>query len=108
MSVTGIEVKRTPEFDFTFDEVVDDLINGMTDADRQGWLNAKESDLIMCHFSTGMAIRNHYGLWHGSPAVKEGQHPDDASHEIVKAVWARVQHESTLKDNPDLVNSLKA
>jgi hypothetical protein len=110
MSVVDIEVRRTPEFDFTFDQVVEDLINSMSEEDRQGWLAAKETDLIKCHFSTGMAIRNHYGLWHGSPAVAAGVHPDDASHEIVKAVWARVQADEVKKqipENPELTKAVE-
>ena len=68
-----------------------------------------KDDLIRFHFSAGMDIRNRYGLFSGSNKALlhdcKASHPDDASGEIIDALWDRLQGmagiEATALPDPD-------
>lgn len=58
----------------------------------------KSTSMHEFHFTTGMAMRNDWGLWSGSSLrswfVDRGiDHADDMSGIIMKAIWCRVQDE---------------
>ena len=60
-----------------------------------------EKEMIEYHLSVGMAIRNNWGLWGGSPlAVHLWQlgftHPDDMSNVILQTFWCR-RHKRDLR-----------
>ena len=73
----------------TVEEVVEDIIGNMSEADKANVVNTSEDDLFMFHHGWGTGIRNHYNLWRNQALVRAtGQeHPDDASMVIIKAVW---------------------
>ena len=53
-----------------------------------------EDEMAKYHFSLGMAIRNRWGLWRGSPLAKQMQkmgftHADDMSSVILKTFWCK-------------------
>lgn len=93
----------------TFDEIVSDLLQSIPFADQKVLAAMKETELWMLHRSTGMWIRNVYGLWAGNPLTEKWvndptsriiehdidvspHHPDEVSNSIIKAVWQQVQH----------------
>lgn len=73
----------------TVADVVEDIIENMSEADKANVVNTPEDDLIMFHHEWGKHIRNHYNLWQNPALVKATgkEHPDDASMVIIKAVW---------------------
>ena len=77
--------RRTPT---TVKEVVDDIIENMSEADKATVVNTSEDELILFHDEWGMGIRNHY-LYRNHALVRATgkEHPDDASMVIIKAVW---------------------
>ena len=77
----------------TLTEVVEDIIENMTKAEKSGLINTAEEDLIQFHHGWGRDIRNRYNLWQNSELVKATaeNHPDDASGVIIKAVWKALQ-----------------
>ena len=78
----------------TLDAVVERLLGLMSDADKEVVRNTPEDKLIRFHFPWGMGIRNEFGLWRGNTQLLEscgGEHPDDASSVIIRAVWERLQ-----------------
>lgn len=91
--------------EMSFDEIVQDLYDLQDSKTRQTWLDVKYEDLIQAHFTTGMTIRNTYGLWHGSPAVNNGEHPDDCSMRIMQALWTKIHTRVNLDSK--IVDSLK-
>ena len=77
--------RRTPT---TVQEVVEEIVEGMSEADKANVVNTSEDDLIMFHHGWGTGIRNHY-LYQNQALVRATgkEHPDDASMVIIKAVW---------------------
>ena len=73
----------------TVEEVVKEVIENMSEADKANVVNTSEDDLILFHDGWGMSIRNHYNLWQNQALVRSTgkEHPDDASMVIIKAVW---------------------
>ena len=73
----------------TVTEVVADIIEKMSEADKATVVKTPEEDLIQFHQGLGTAIRNDYNLWRNQALVKVTgkEHPDDASMVIIKAVW---------------------
>ena len=73
----------------TVAEVVADLIENMSEADKANVVNTDEADLTLFHHGWGTAIRNDYNLWLNTALVKATgeEHPDGASMVIIKAVW---------------------
>lgn len=77
----------------TKQQIVEDVLLSLTDADRILLKYTPKERLIMLHPTFGMYIRNTYGLWHPDYPHLDGKHPDDYSMEIVEAVWERVRGE---------------
>lgn len=92
-------------------EIVNDLVNTLTDDDIKEWQKMPKSDLIMLHHSLGQYIRNHYKLWErenpltsvwvidnesgNETYIKDGvdchpNHPDQMSFSIIENVWDRL------------------
>ena len=78
-------------------EIVEDILNQISEADKATVMDTAEDDLIEFHNSWGMEIRNRYNLWHDKALVKElgAEHPDDASMIIIKAVWKALQEKES-------------
>lgn len=96
----------------TFDEIVDDLINRLTDEAKQQLQEMSEDEVRGLHHSWGMNIRNFYNLWmEDHPLTKQWYedhlnnnmkehiingvdhhpcHPDAVSDAIIKKVWEKV------------------
>lgn len=91
----------------TEDEIVEDILSVMTPEDRRTWESIAYEDLITAHFTTGMAIRNQYGLWkpdNPTPSAPYSEypgdhemHPDQISMRVIQKVWTRV------RSNPKLI-----
>jgi hypothetical protein len=81
----------------TCDGAADDIVAFLTPAAREDLKRVPADDLILLHHGLGMTIRNRQGFWRGNAALIESctgsadSHPDDASFEVVKRAWARVQ-----------------
>ena len=73
----------------TVEEVVVDIIDNMSEADKTEVLHTAEKELIWFHHGWGRQIRNQYNLWQNTELVKATGtvHPDDASGVIIKAFW---------------------
>ena len=73
----------------TVAEVVADIIENMSEADKANIVDTPEDDLFQFHLEWGAGIRNHYHLWRNTALVKAtGKvHPDNASVVIIKSVW---------------------
>ena len=73
----------------TLPEVVADIIENMSEADKATIINTPEENLIQFYLSWGTAIRKDYNLWRNPALVKVTgeEHPDAASMVIIKAVW---------------------
>ena len=73
----------------TVTEVVADIIENMSEADKATVVNTPENDLIQFYLSLGTAIRKDYNLWRNPALVTATgeEHPDAASMVIIKAVW---------------------
>jgi hypothetical protein len=88
------EPKVSPqEWPKTLEEATSQLIEKMTDTDKETVRETPREDLIVFHMGWGMAIRNGFGLWQGNDALLEScgvQHPDDASGVIIESVWRRL------------------
>ena len=78
----------------TLQEIVADIIESMSEADKANVVNTKEEDLIQFHHGWGTGIRNYYNLWHNRELLKATgkEHPDDASMVIIKNVWQALQN----------------
>jgi hypothetical protein len=89
---TGPEPLDPENWPVTVEEAVHDLLPRISPLDKlQIWFMKKE-DLISLHHGFGTWIRNRYGLWRGNEKLILSAcgfrcHPDDASMEIIEAVW---------------------
>ena len=92
----------------TVAEVVADILENMSEADKANVLNTPEDDLIQVHHGWGTAIRNHYNLWQNKVLVKATgkEHPDDASNVIIKAIWPALRDAHPDTDAQMTVSSL--
>ena len=70
-------------------EVVADIIEKMSEAEKATVVNTPEADLIQFHHGWGTAIRKDYNLWRNQELLEATgkEHPDDASMVIIQAVW---------------------
>ena len=91
---------QNQEWPKSIEESVDRLLELLSKEDIQSLKNAKEEDLIKCHFSLGAFFRNEFGMWKGNDellksCMKKSQlvHPDEVSSIIIEAVWRRLQKE---------------
>ena len=73
----------------TLPEVVADIIENMSEADKATVANTPEEELIQFYLSLGTAIRKNYNLWQNPALVKATgeEHPDAASMVIIQVVW---------------------
>lgn len=77
--------------------VVVDILAHLSQENKQTLRDTAFDDLIKYHFSYGMYIRNHYGLWRGNKILLEDAcgmlpcHPDNASHVIIERTWRALQ-----------------
>ena len=73
----------------TITEVVADIIENMSEAEKATVVNTPEDDLTLFHHGLGTAIRKDYNLWRNQALVKAtGEaHADAAAMIIIKAVW---------------------
>ena len=73
----------------TLPEVVADIIEKMSEADKATVINTPEETLIQFYLSWGTAIRKDYNLWQNPALVKAtgAEYPDAASMVIIKTVW---------------------
>ena len=79
----------------TVAEVVADIIEKMSEADKATIANTPEETLF--HLSLGTAIRKDYNLWQNPALVTATgeEHPDAASMVIIKAVWQELRDAKT-------------
>jgi hypothetical protein len=81
----------------TCDDAAVDIVAFLTPKARDELRGVPENDLILLHHGLGMTIRNRQGFWRGNTKLIEScsgsplTHPDDASFEVVRRAWARVQ-----------------
>ena len=70
-------------------EVVADIMENMSEAEKATIANTPEETLIQFYLSLGTAIRKDYNLWRNPALVTATgeEHPDAASMVIIKAVW---------------------
>lgn len=62
----------------TIDDIVGDLISGMSKGDVTSFLEVPRHDLHVFHHSLGRYIRNRYSLWGDSPLTKSWRdNPND-------------------------------
>jgi hypothetical protein len=93
----GVTADLPPdEWPKTVAEAVSDILQSMTDPDKEELRKTALPDLILFHHGWGTGIRNRYGLWRGNidlliSACGRPCHPDDASMLIIEAVWSAVQ-----------------
>lgn len=77
----------------TVAEVVADILKNMSDTAKAELIHTPEEDLIQFHNTWRRDICNRYNLWRNTELVKAtgGDHPDDASGVIIKAIWKALQ-----------------
>lgn len=72
----------------TIDGIARDLFSKTSADDLKYLCDVPRHRMIKYHFTTGMYVRNFYGLWDEEhPLTKDGAHPDDVSMEILYRVW---------------------
>jgi hypothetical protein len=79
----------------TVDKAIDRIVGGLTEVERT-FVRGNTSSTI--HFTTGMSLRNEWGLWKETSAIKRDfqkrfrlfGHADDISGLILEGVWASV------------------
>ncbi len=84
------------EWPTTVDAAVRVLEAMLPDAEKETIAAMPEKDLIMLHMRLGQWVRNNFGLWQDNTMLLRAtgkQHPDDASHVIIQALWQRLQNE---------------
>lgn len=81
----------------TLDEAVDQILAGMSAADKVAYAKEREHyPGVRFHFSGGMAMRNDWGLWHHETVLAKWLlarrlfHGDDRSAIVFKALWRRI------------------
>ena len=72
-----------------------EIEKNLSPEDRQKLRTIPEGDTIMFHFSSGMGMRNNWGLWGGSRLAKYFNdlgvfHPDDMSSIILETLWCHI------------------
>ncbi len=84
-------VKRPPLF--TKDEVVKDIFENMSIADKARVKHTPKDELTLECRGWAMGLRNYYLMWHNDALVKDTgkEHPEDASMVIIEEVWEMLQ-----------------
>ncbi len=94
IETTATKKNREKKLPQTVKEAVAQILNKMSEKDKETIKNTKKDDLIMYHHGWGTGIRNSFGLWGNNHALLKdtGKNaPDDASMVIIEAVWKRLQ-----------------
>jgi len=82
------------------DETILQLDKEFDDSTKQSIIEMNEMDFICdLHFSTGMWIRNNWGLWGGADLTNYfnnlgGHHPDDMSSIILTCYYRHLKHQA--------------
>ena len=84
-------VKRPPLF--TKDEVVKDILENMSIADKVRVKHTPKDELTLECRGWAMGLRNYYLMWHNDALVKDTgkKQPEDASMVIIEEVWETLQ-----------------
>lgn len=97
IDIRAMAAKESLSWPRTLEQAVDEIVDGMSDEERNAVKSKPRDNLIEFHMGWGMGIRNGLGLWRGNDALVvsacggERCHPDDASMKIIEAVWERLQ-----------------
>jgi len=96
--------RPTQEMFLTEDEIVNDLFKTRLSKEDLNYINEiPMEDVIRLHFSTGMWIRNTYGLWlEENPYTqfndaRADDFPDQVSHRILEKLWKVIR-----ENNPNV------
>ena len=73
----------------TIDEAAERLLTELSEKEKERLKNTPEDELIVFHFSLGIFVRNHFGLWAGN-LCQSAMHPDDISSAIIKRAWEKL------------------
>jgi hypothetical protein len=76
------------------DEAIQVLLASLSDAEQQRIRGAESDDLYRFHHGLGADSRNRFGLWRGNRALLQSCdtfEPDDASMEIIRALWIKLR-----------------
>jgi len=94
---TNFVARKTPRIQYlSEDEIVNDLVNNLSDEEAMLLMEIPFKNLIGLHFSVGMQIHNQYKLWDcRNPHVdaedeRSPMHPDQMSQRIIEKVWRKV------------------
>jgi hypothetical protein len=93
-SALNLDILKQPS---TVDEAVDRLLNILSAEERLAVASMPQDDLINLHFSLGLDIRNAFDLHEQGNVLLAAcgtEHPDDASHVIITALWKKLQNVS--------------
>jgi hypothetical protein len=86
-------------------QAVNRLLKSILNAsDREALRNTPEDDLARWNHGLGTTIRNSFGLWAGNDELLKDcgtSHPDDASHLILHAAWARLRKSGPPATRPE-------
>ncbi len=104
------KLKNKPDYDFSTSEYIDgvyvpedlqeawfELEKSLSEEDRHRLKKIQEYEMSNFHFSTGMGMRNSWGLWKGSRLAKYFNeigihHPDDMSSIILRTFWCYINN----------------
>ena len=96
----NINPPHPDEYPPTVPDALDFLVQVIPRDTLDALAGLSEDDLIELHFTLGTAIRNQLGLWdNGSRLMADLRqragdiHPDDASAEIIRLLWARMRQQ---------------
>ena len=83
------------------DTVVKEILDSMTEKEKNTIRFTKEADLIQYLHNWGRKIRNKYKLWQNSELVEAAgkAHADDASMVIIRKVWQSLQETQSILDS---------
>lgn len=90
--------------EMSFDDIVSRILATIAKEPgaEESWRNIKYEDLIQCHMTVGMSIRNCYHLWDENHPLTIGanpqQHPDDVSMKIMQHVWSAVNSDNAISE----------
>ncbi len=90
--------KTKPAVPATLDEAVDLMVSWMSPADKAAFAAQPANAIRFPHFTSGMAMRNDWGLWFGKTGISRWLrdhgvfHGDDQSQTVYHALWHRLNN----------------